>query len=163
MQDNNPTSSLALAELGPVIHSDLEAGWAQTERALLVREGSHGHVAAIGSAPPTILVVRADAWPAVEAHAASDKAPKKAKKHRQLGPANILTVPEAIAELGMGKEDGREWLEAKELVRHPGRPRRGSGRVIASEFIDALKSTRGRPGSRRLAPTKLPLPKTDRF
>ena len=163
MQDHKPTSSIAVAELGPVIHANLDAGWAQTERALLVREGSHGPAPTIGSPPPTILVVRADAWPAVEAHAVSEKLPKKRKRHRELGPANILTVPDAIAELGMGKEDGREWLEANELVYHPGRPRRGSGRVIASDLIDALKSTRGRPGSRRLAPTRLPLPKTDRF
>ena len=87
----------------------------------------------------------------------------KQDRLRQLGPCNMLTVNDAIAELGMGKDEGKEWLEAKGLVHHPGRPRRGSGRVIVSELIEALKSTRGRPGSRRLAPTKLPLPKTDRF
>ena len=159
MQDNNPTSFLALAELGPVIHADLKAGWAQTERTLLVREGSHGPVATIGSPPTTILVVRADAWPAVEAHAASEKAPKKIKKHRQLGPANILTVPEAIAELGMGKEEGRDWLQHQGLIHHPGRSRRGSGRVIMSDLVEALRTT----NRKRRAPAKLPMPKTNRF
>ena len=60
---------------------------------------------------------------------------------RLLGPCNVLTVPEAIAELGMNKEDGRAWLASRNLIKHPGRERRGSGRVLASELAEAVAAT----------------------
>lgn len=84
-------------------------------------------------------------------------------RRRELGPCNVLTISEAVAELGMCEADGREWLEAKGLVNHPGRARRTSGRVIAADLVEAIKACRGEPEPRRRAPPKVPFPKTSRF
>lgn len=75
-------------------------------------------------------------------------------------PSSILTVAEAVEELRMGDTEGREFLAKHNLVHHVGRARRGSGRVIMSDLLDAI---RGKPASPRAAPTVLPLPKTTKF
>lgn len=85
------------------------------------------------------------------------------KRLRELGPGNILTVPEAVAELRMSREEGREWLSAKALIHYPGRKRRGAGRVIVSELLAALRTTNEQPTPNRRAPTRLPMKKTQRF
>jgi hypothetical protein len=83
-------------------------------------------------------------------------------RRRPLGPCNVLTIPEALAELAMGDSDGLAWLHAEKLIRHPGRERRGSGRVLASELMEAIGRSGGAP-KRLQAPTTLPLKRTDRF
>lgn len=83
-------------------------------------------------------------------------------RRRPLGPCNVLTIPEALAELAMGDKDGLAWLHAEGLIRHPGRDRRGSGRVLASELATAI-GRGGRVSKRTEAPTRLPLKRTDRF
>lgn len=92
------------------------------------------------------------------------RATERARKRlRELGPGNILTVPEAVAELRMSREEGREWLSAKGLIHYPGRKRRGAGRVIVSELLGALRTTNEPPKPSRRAPTRLPMKKTERF
>ena len=85
------------------------------------------------------------------------------RSNRPLGPANILTVSEAVAELGMGEKEGRAFLVEHDLVHHPGRPRRGSGRVIAGELVEAVRRSSGNFTISRTAPKSVPLPKTSRF
>jgi hypothetical protein len=83
-------------------------------------------------------------------------------RRRPLGPCNVLTIPEALAELAMGDSDGLAWLHAEKLIRHPGRDRRGSGRVLASELADAIGRSGGAPKPHH-APPRLPMKRTDRF
>lgn len=77
------------------------------------------------------------------------------------GPCTLLTVAEAIAELGMSDTEGRAFLTQHKLVHHVGRPRRGSGRVIMGDLLEAVRGNAVEP--MRKAPTTLPLPKTKRF
>jgi len=89
--------------------------------------------------------------------------PRLPRDQRPLGPCNVLTVAEAVAELGMGDKEGRAFLAEHDLVHHPGRHRRGSGRVIAGDLIEAIRRCGSPRPVRRTAPTSLPLPKTTRF
>ena len=87
---------------------------------------------------------------------------RSSASRRPLGPCNLLTVAEAIAELRMEEGEARAFLEEHDLVHHPGRRRRGSGRIIAGDLVEAIRRA-GPAKTGRRAPTVLPLPRTDRF
>lgn len=56
---------------------------------------------------------------------------------RPLGPCNLLTLAEAIRELGVRHADGRAWLIEHGLVRLVA----GRRRVIAGELIEAIQAS----------------------
>lgn len=57
------------------------------------------------------------------------------ESRRPLGPANILTVTEAIAELGLRADDARRWLDERGLIRFIA----GRRRVVAGDLADAVR------------------------
>lgn len=60
-----------------------------------------------------------------------------AEMGRPLGPCNLLTLGEAIRELGVRHSDGRAWLIEHGLVRLVA----GRRRVIAGELIEAIQAS----------------------
>lgn len=84
-----------------------------------------------------------------------------ARRTRILGPANVLTVTEALRELNMGDTEGTQWLQERGLIHHPGRSRRGSGRVIAGDLAAAVADG-AMSKTRRVAP-QIRFPKTTAF
>lgn len=79
------------------------------------------------------------------------------RRPRGLGPCDVLTVPEAIAVLGMREPDAKRWLAEHSLVREvAGRPR-----VIAGDLTEAIRDAgRKGPDARAVAPVRrLPLSK----
>ena len=77
------------------------------------------------------------------------------KKPRGLGPCDVLTVPEAIAVLGMREPDAKRWLAEHELIREVA----GRQRVIAGDLTEAIRNAgRKGPNARAVAPVRrLPL------
>jgi len=82
------------------------------------------------------------------------------KNRLPIGPANILTESEALAELGMNDDDARTWLRDRGLIHLV----RGRKRVIAGDLADAIRSEQreGWPSRRRrVTPARrLPLSKS---
>ena len=68
---------------------------------------------------------------------------------RPLGPCNLLTLQEAIAELGMRHHDARARILERGLVRLVA----GRRRIIAGELVEAIKASptegNARPAARR--------------
>jgi hypothetical protein len=57
-------------------------------------------------------------------------------ERRAIGPCNILTVHEAVRELGIRHMDAVRWLEARKLIHMVA----GRRRVIAGDLIEAIRS-----------------------
>jgi hypothetical protein len=72
-----------------------------------------------------------------------------------LGPCDVITVPEAVAILGMREPDARRWLAEHDLVHDVA----GRERVIAGDLVEAIRGTGKKgPSPRAVAPVRrLPL------
>lgn len=57
-------------------------------------------------------------------------------ERRAIGPCNILTVREAVRELGIRHADAVRWLEARNLIHLVA----GRKRVIAGDLADAIRA-----------------------
>ena len=55
---------------------------------------------------------------------------------RAIGPCNILTVREAVRELGIRHADAIRWLEDRKLIRRVA----GRRRVIAGDLAEAIRA-----------------------
>ena len=80
----------------------------------------------------------------------------RAEARRPLSPASVLSVPEAVVELGGRAVDARAWLEQHGLIRQgPG----GRRVVVWGRVLDALDAEDQHPEPLRevpKAPGKLP-------
>jgi len=80
---------------------------------------------------------------------------------RPLGPCSLLTVGEAIAELGMTDRVARQWLRDQDLICLVA----GRRRVVAGDLVDAIRdaSREGSPPkrARRRATSLRDLPQAD--
>jgi hypothetical protein len=85
---------------------------------------------------------------------ACERRPAKARPVG-LGPCDVITVPEAVAMLGMREPDARRWLADHDLVHDVA----GRERVIAGDLVEAIRGTGKRgPSPRAVAPVRrLPL------
>lgn len=79
----------------------------------------------------------------------------QSRRPRGLGPCDVLTVPEAVALLGMREPDARRWLAEHDLIHEVA----GRQRVIAGDLTEAIRSAgRKGPSARKVAPVRrLPL------
>lgn len=86
-----------------------------------------------------------------------DPTGKRSKSARPVGvgPCDVLTVPEAVAMLGMREPEARGWLADHDLVHDVA----GRERVIAGDLAEAIRGTGKKgPQARAVAPVRrLPL------
>lgn len=73
----------------------------------------------------------------------------RAEARRALSPASVLSVPEAVTELGGRAVEARAWLDSHDLVRKgPG----GRRVVVWGRVLDALEADEQQPEPLREVP-----------